>query len=142
MHTAFTIVPIGTIRNQNDRAWLEIAAPYREAMHGLEDFSHIHVLYWFHENDTPDKRRVLQVHPCRNEDNPLTGIFATHSPLRPNLIANSLCKILSIREMKIHIDRIDARDGSPLIDIKCFIPSQRSFTDLRLPDWVPGKERH
>ena len=141
MQQKFTLVPIGTIRNQDDRAWLEIDTAYREAMRGLEAFSHIHVLYWFHENDTPDKRSVMQVRPCRDEANPLTGVFATHSPLRPNLIALSLCKITSIKQSVIHIDRIDARDGSPLIDIKCFIPSRRAFSDLRLPDWAPNKER-
>ena len=139
---AFRVNPVGEIHiRDGGGAMIDVYPEYSDALLGLEQFSHIIVLYWFHENDTPDKRRVMQVRPCRDEANPLTGVFATHSPLRPNLIALSLCKITSIKQNAIHIDRIDARDGSPLIDIKCFIPSRRAFSDLRLPDWAPNKER-
>jgi len=89
-----------------------------------------------HIYDTPEKRNVLQVHPRSNKKNPLTGVFATHSPLRPNLIAISICKILSIDGNTIRIDKIDAFEGSPVIDIKCFIPSKVAESDIRLPGWV------
>jgi len=79
---------------------------------------------------------VLQVNPRKDKRNPLTGVFATHSPMRPNLIALTLCKILDLDGTTIKIEEIDAIDGSPVIDIKCYIPSTRSFTDLNLPDWV------
>ena len=78
----------------------------------------------------------MQVHPRKDPDNPLTGVFATHSPLRPNLIGMSLCRILSIAADRIHLDRIDAFDDTPVLDIKCFIPTRRNLADLRLPDWV------
>ena len=131
----FQIFPVGFIRKQDDNVLIEIDKKYNEALLGLEQFSHINVLYWFHQNDTPEKRSTLQVHPCKNKKNPLTGVFATHSPLRPNLIAMSLCKILSIEGTTIKIDKIDAFDGSPVIDIKCFFPNKLSLPDVIVPNW-------
>ena len=136
MANRFMIVPIGYVRKKDDTAWIEIDDSYSDALLGLEGFSHIQVFYWFHKNDSPEKRQMLRVHPRKDKRNPLTGVFATHSPMRPNLIALTLCKILDLEGTTIKIDEIDAIDGSPVIDIKCYIPSTRSFTDLRLPDWV------
>ena len=129
------IVPLGVIRKDKNRIRIEIDPAYRDAILGLDGFSHIAVLYWFHENDTPGKRKILQVHPRRNKQNPLTGVFATHSPLRPNPIGLTICKIRSIKDTTIFIEDIDARDGSPVIDIKCFIPSSE-LGSVKLPDWV------
>lgn len=136
MKDSFNIFPVGVIQKQDENVWIEIYEKYNEALLGLDKFSHITVCYWFHENDTPEKRNVMQVHPRKNKENPLSGVFATHSPLRPNLIAISICKILTIEGNTIHIDKIDAFDGSPVIDIKCFIPSRALKPDIRLPDWV------
>jgi len=132
----YTIHPIGLIRKKEDAACIEILAEYRDAMLGLEGFSHILVFFWFHENDTAALRRTLQVHPRKDPSNPLTGVFATHSPMRPNLIGLTRCRILGVAGNRIAIDAIDARDGSPVIDIKCFIPDREPLADLRLPDWV------
>jgi len=136
MADTYTLHPIGLIRKKDDTAWIEIFADYREALLGLEGFSHIHVLFWFHENDTAELRRTLQVHPRKDPSNPLTGVFATHSPKRPNLVGLTRCRILGIDGNRIAIDAIDARDGSPVIDIKCFIPDAQPLADVRLPDWV------
>jgi tRNA-Thr(GGU) m(6)t(6)A37 methyltransferase TsaA len=136
MKDRFDIFPVGVIQKQDENIWIEIYEKYNEALLGLDKFSHITVCYWFHENDTPEKRKVMQVHPKNNKENPLSGVFATHSPLRPNLIAISICNILSIEGNTIHIDKIDAFDGSPVIDIKCFIPGRALKSDIRLPDWV------
>ena len=131
----FQIFPVGFIRKKDDTVLIEIDKKYNIALLGLEQFSHINVLYWFHQNDTPESRNTMQVHPCGIKTNPLTGVFATHSPHRPNLIALSLCKILSIDGTIIKIDKIDALDGSPVIDIKCFFPTNLSIPDVRVPDW-------
>lgn len=136
MNDGFYIFPVGTIKKLGESTRLEIFEKYTDALLGLEDFSHIKVLYWFHENDSPDKRAILRVHPRKNENNPLQGVFATHSPVRPNLIAISICRILNINGNAIEIDEIDAFDGSPVIDIKCFIPGATSKSDVRVPDWV------
>ena len=135
MTNSFQIFPVGFIKKKDDNVLIEIDEKYNDALLGLEQFSHINVLYWFHQNDTPKSRNTLQVHPCGIKTNPLTGVFATHSPHRPNLIALSLCKILSIDGTIIKIDKIDALDGSPIIDIKCFFPTNLSIPDIRVPDW-------
>ena len=136
MKEAFQIFPIGVVKKQNEKVWIELLDVFLEGLLGVEGFSHIYVLYWFHENDTPDKRKTLQVHPRGDKNNPLTGVFGTHSPLRPNLIALTLCKIISISDNRIEIEDIDARDGSPVIDIKCYIPDQIDDPAYRVPAWV------
>ena len=136
MPSTFHVVPIGTIHKTDAKTWIDIESAYLPAMDGLDGFSHINVFFWFHENDHPDGRRVLKVHPRKDNANPLTGVFATHSPLRPNLIGMTLCRILAVTPPAIIIDTIDAIDGTPVLDIKCYIPSSRTFENLRLPDWV------
>ena len=136
MKDRYYIFPVGVIKKENENVRIEVYKEYRKALLGLDDFSHITACYWFHENDTPEKRKTMQVHPRKNKQNPLSGVFATHSPLRPNLIALSVCKILSIMDTTIFIEKIDALDGSPVIDIKCFIPSRALKADIRLPEWV------
>ncbi len=133
--TAFQVYPIGVIHKRDDVVRIEIYPEYSDALSGLEQFSHINVLYWFHENDTPDQRSILRVHPCGNEQNPLTGVFATHAPVRPNPIALTLCKIVSIGGNQIFVDDIDAYDGSPVIDIKSYFPHSINVEDIRVPDW-------
>jgi tRNA-Thr(GGU) m(6)t(6)A37 methyltransferase TsaA len=135
METCFKIFPIGIIRKQNERVTVEVYEQYADALQGLHQFSHILVFYWFHENDVSPKRTTLRVHPRGNRANPLTGVFATHSPVRPNLIGLSICKILSIAETIIHIDKIDAFDGTPVIDLKPQLPGAYS-EDIRTPNWV------
>jgi len=136
MTQSFVLNPVGTVRNPGGQAWIEVFDEYGDALLGLDGFSHIHVFYWFDQNDSPEKRRTLQVHPRKDPANPLTGVFATHSPRRPNLIAMTLCRIRAIRDNRIEIDEIDAYDGSPVLDIKCYIPESIAKTDVQLPGWV------
>lgn len=136
MTAAYQIFAVGRIRKKGPSVCIEIEDAYQEALLGLEQFSHMHVLYWFHENDTPLQRRILQVHPRGNPRNPLTGVFATHSPVRPNLIALTLCRILSVQENRIAIDGIDARDGTPVIDIKAYTGRNEAAPPIRVPEWA------
>jgi len=133
----FKLYPVGEVKKQRGSTKLCIFDRYRDALKGLDGFSHVLVLYWFDENDTPQKRIILQVHPRGNKKNPLTGIFACRAPVRPNLIALSLCKILSIKNDIITVDKIDAFDGSPILDIKPYIPSiDGEPKGVRVPDWL------
>ena len=136
MPTSFSIKPIGVVRKNEDGVRIEVFEAYTHGLLGLEGFSHVYVFYWFDQNDTPAKRQTLQVHPRKDPSNPLTGVFATHSPLRPNLIALTRCKIAAIAGNIIAIDDIDAHDGSPVIDIKCYIPDSPDESNVRVPDWV------
>jgi len=132
----FQIFSIGVIKKTKHTTIIEIYKKYEDALLGLHQFSHVIVCYWFHKNDTAEKRNILQVHPRGDRRNPLTGVFATRSPVRPNLIGISICKILSIDGNIIHIDKIDALDGSPVIDLKPYIPRDDSIPDARVPEWV------
>ena len=136
MPESFRISPVGVICKKEEATWIEIFEPYCDALLGLKSFSHILVFFWFHENDTAERRKTLRVHPRKDTKNPLSGVFATHSPRRPNLIGLTLCKIKSIRDNRITIEEIDAFDGTPVIDIKCFIPGSTPNADVRVPDWV------
>ena len=136
MPESFQIFPVGVVSKKEEATRIEIFEPYGDALLGLEDFSHIHVFFWFHENDTADRRKTLRVHPRKDKKIPLTGVFGTHSPLRPNLIGITICKIKSIRNRRIEIEDIDAFDGTPVIDIKCYIPGSTSEANVRVPDWV------
>jgi len=136
MPQSYSIDPIGVVRKNDAGVQIEIFNDYTDGLLGLEGFSHIFVFYWFHQNDTPEKRKTLQVHPRKDPRNPLTGVFATHSPRRPNPIAQTLCKIVAITDHTIEIEEIDAYDGSPVIDIKCYIPGSPRGSDVRVPGWV------
>lgn len=114
----FTMSPIGWIRKADGKTTIEIEKKYEPAMLGLDQFESIWVFYWFDRNDTPEQRSILQVHPRRNPDNPLRGVFATRAPVRPNLIALSRCRIVSISGTIIEIDGIDAFPDTPVLDIK------------------------
>ena len=136
-HSFFKLYPVGTVERKGKTAHLRIFKKYADALKGLDGFSHMFVLYWFDKNDIPKKRSVLQVRPRGNKSNPLTGVFACRAPVRPNLIALSLCKILSVEGCFIHIDKIDALDNSPILDIKPYIPAIDSVKNhFKMPDWL------
>jgi len=117
--TVYKVSPIGRIHNKKGKpVTLEIFDKYIPALHRLEYCSHVVVVWWFHKNDTPERRKIMKVHPRGNRNNPLTGVFATHSPVRPNLIAITTCKVLSVKGGIVTIDRIDAFDDTPILDLK------------------------
>lgn len=137
MPQTLEILPIGVVRKEGATpAWIDIAPEYEQGLLGLENFSHITVLYWFDRNDTPESRRILRVHPRKNKANPLTGVFATHAPVRPNPIALTICKLLSMQGHRLCIETIDALDGSPVVDIKGYIPPKGEELQARVPTWV------
>ncbi len=133
---SFQLNPIGTVKRQGKQTFLEILPQYSPALDGLAGFSHVWVLYWFHENDTPEERATLKVHPRRDPANPLTGVFATRSPVRPNLIGLTACRILKVNGNIVEVAGLDAKDGSPIVDLKPYIAKGDSIPDAAAPDWV------
>ncbi|MEW6532518.1 MAG: tRNA (N6-threonylcarbamoyladenosine(37)-N6)-methyltransferase TrmO [Thermodesulfobacteriota bacterium] len=136
MSSEYRIYPVGEVQKKRGTTVLKIHEPFRDALLGLDRFSHVIVFFWFDRNDTPEKRRILQVHPRRDARNPLTGVFATRSPVRPNLIGHSIAKIKSIKDGSIMVDEIDAFDGTPIIDLKPYIPAGDSIPGATVPEWV------
>lgn len=114
----YTMSPVGWIRKTGEKTFIEIDKRYQPAMMGVESLQSIWVLYWFDRNDTPQDRSVLQVHPRGDASRPLRGVFATRSPLRPNLIALSKVNVLSVVDNIIEIDGIDAFADTPVLDLK------------------------
>jgi tRNA-Thr(GGU) m(6)t(6)A37 methyltransferase TsaA len=114
----YEVNPIGWVRKTDGRTIIEVNRQYQPALLGVDQLDAIWVLYWFDRNDTPEQRAILQVHPRANPENPLRGVFATRAPVRPNLIALSRCRIISVQENIIEIDTIDAFPDTPVLDIK------------------------
>jgi len=134
--TVFSLYPIGVVKKHDKKTEIVVDQKQAPGLLGLDGFSHVIVFYWFDKNDTPQKRSVLQVHPRGNKQNPLTGVFATRSPARPNLVAMSVCKILSVKGNVIEVDTIDAFADSPVLDLKPYIPKLDLRTDATVPAWV------
>ena len=118
MAAVYEVRPIGWVRKTYDSTTIEVDAQYQSALLGVEELDEIWVLYWFDRNDTPQQRSILQVHPRGNPENPLRGVFATRAPVRPNLIALSRCRVISVKANIIEIDSIDAYADTPVLDIK------------------------
>ena len=102
MAEVYSIQPIGHVTKSSDKTTLKIFPQFQDGLLGLNGFSHVLVFYWFDRNDTPEKRATLIVHPRGNKANPLTGVFATRSPFRPNLIGLSVCRIKSVDDAGHH----------------------------------------
>lgn len=143
MSRDYTVKAIGSVDKKSGRTALQILPEYKDALSGLNGFSHVIVFYWFDKNDTPENRAILKVHPRRDKNNPLTGVFATRSPFRPNPIAFSVCKIISVEDCTIVIEGIDAFSGSPIVDLKPYIPRSDCVSDATVPGWLksgPGSK--
>ena len=108
-----------------ETAHIELDEPYRAGLDGLERFSHAIVLYWMHQ-----ARRDLIVQSPKHSPVP-RGVFGLRSPLRPNPVALAVVRLLSIDVSagRIEIDAIDCLDGTPLLDIKPYLPSVDSVPD-------------
>lgn len=128
---SFSLVTIGVIRSvlkqKEDAplfytegapdAWLEIFPPFTEAFHRMEAGDDIIIITWLHQAN----RDTLKVHPRGNPAHPLTGVFSTRSPDRPNPLELHRAKILEIKNNRLHIDAIEAIDGTPVVDIKAVV---------------------
>ncbi len=136
--TTFILEPIGRVERRQGKIFVVIDPAYGEALTGIEDFSHLWVIYWFHGNDTPEKRHTLKVHPRGNPANPLTGVFATRAPVRPNLVALKACRLVGRQENRLEVVGLDAWDGSPVLDLKPYIPQIDAVPEAVIPTWAAG----
>jgi len=125
---------------QNSVSELVIDTDLNGILDGIEDFSHIMVLYWAH-HVSPDGRTLLKGHPMGRRDLPLTGIFATCSPARPNPVCLIAVRLLGRKGNVLNVEGLDAVDGSPLIDIKPYVPGYYAVSDARRADWMMQIER-
>ena len=107
---------------------------YSRALDGIDSFSHVVVLFWLH-GIRSGERRILKVHPRRDMSLPLTGVFATRSPARPNPIGITAVKLLKREGNVLTVQGLDAINGTPVLDIKPYIPEDFSGPEIKVADW-------
>ena len=105
-----------------------------ESLQGLTEFSHVEVLFQFHEVE-PSKIVTGARHPRNNKSWPQVGIFAQRGKSRPNLIGSTICRIIRVEGTKLFVAELDAIHGTPVLDLKPvmaeFLPRQM----IRQPAW-------
>lgn len=99
-------------------AWLEVNSAVAEGLEGIAVGNEIIVITWFHES----RRDVLKLHPRGDKTNPLTGVFATRSPDRPNPLGLHRVTVLEIAGNRLKVGPIEAIDGTPVVDLKPVLP--------------------
>ena len=114
---------------------LDIYSEFEGILDGIEDFSHALVLYWAHFVGL-EGRRLIKVHPMGRKDLPLVGLFASCSPARPNPICVSAVRILERRGLTLRVEGLDAVNGSPVVDIKPYLPYYYAVENVKLSDWM------
>ena len=105
---------------------------YREGLKDIDGFSHVFLLYHFHLCDG----YALQVRPFM--DDKVHGIFACRAPKRPNPIGLSIVKLVRVEGSILYIEDVDIVDGTPLLDIKPYVPLFDTVTDVRT-GWLTGR---
>lgn len=126
--TSFILHPIGVIHSAltsrkgaprqgyegAPEAWLEVNAEFAPALDGLAAGDAMIVITWLHQSD----RSTMKVHPRSDPNNPLTGVFATRSPDRPNPLGLHRVTVLEIAGNRLRVAPIEAIDGTPVVDLK------------------------
>ncbi|PVX27162.1 MAG: tRNA (N6-threonylcarbamoyladenosine(37)-N6)-methyltransferase TrmO [Candidatus Bathyarchaeum sp.] len=121
------------VRDKNVVSKIVFREDYIEALEGIEEFSHMFVLFWLHEMSDTD-RGIMKVHPRGRSDMPLLGVFATRSPHRPNPIGLTRVKILKTEQNVVTVQGLDAYDGTPVLDVKPF-DSWDTTKDFKVAEW-------
>ncbi|MBW5486315.1 SAM-dependent methyltransferase [Streptomyces bambusae] len=106
-----------------------------EALYGLADFSHLEVVYHF-DRVPVDRIETGARHPRGNEDWPLVGIFAQRGKNRPNRLGVSRCRIVKVDGLDVHVEGLDAVDGTPVLDLKPYLEEFGPRGEVRQPEWA------
>lgn len=140
------IEPIAFVRNrvreprphgwERDESTIELRPDLAATTEGLERYSHVTVVTWLHLVPAAEQRRRLKM----AEWVPEQGILATRSQLRPNPIGVTVCELRKVDGARLTVRGLDAVDGTPVLDIRPYIPFYDSLPDARVPEWArpPG----
>ncbi len=138
--------PIGIVRNgyleKPDRPWeeiesaIEVDPSLQEALDGIEGFSHVIVLFWLDRVEDDERGRVLKQHPQRQEHLPQVGIFAIRTMSRPNPIGLTSVRLLERKGSTLRVMGLDALDGTPVVDLKPYLPRGDCWPDATVPWWI------
>jgi len=114
-----------------DTSQIHLLPRYAKGLGGLQGYSHIIVLFWVH------KAKEWKM-PKNHNKPPHVKLFATRMPVRPNPIGMSVVELLdfSTDSGQITVKGLDALDGTPVLDIKPYIPNFDSYIDASVPDWL------
>jgi tRNA-Thr(GGU) m(6)t(6)A37 methyltransferase TsaA len=142
-----TLIPVGVVRStrtkpENDnwdaeRARIELdpAQFVPEALAGLAEFSHVEIVFFLDRVD-PGKVEKAARHPRNNANWPKVGIFAQRGRNRPNQIGVTICKIVSVDGLSVHVEGLDAIDGSPVLDLKPWVAEFGPRGPVTQPTWI------
>jgi len=145
---SMTLKAIGIIRNGINQpprqGWREVVSEIvvnsslAQALDGLEEFSHIIVLYWMHQV-TASGQLPTKVHPMGKQELPSVGLFATRSPNRPNPVGKATVRLLLRQGNILRVEGLDAINGTPVIDIKPYFPGYDSAANAKVPQWITNQ---
>ncbi|MEU2505123.1 SAM-dependent methyltransferase [Streptomyces sp. NPDC007863] len=131
-----------------DDEWGGVAAVIRlderfgaDALAGLDAFSHVEVVYHF-DRVPAEKVETGARHPRGNTDWPLVGIFAQRGKNRPNRLGVSRCRLLRVDGREVHVEGLDAVDGTPVLDIKPYMTEFGPRGATAQPGWATEIMRH
>ena len=119
IHTEFKAIegmPIQPTGANGIKGTIEIKDKFVDGLKDLNGFSHIHIIYLLHKVEG----YLLEVKPFMDDN--IHGVFATRSPKRPNRIGMSVVKINKVEGNTVYIENVDVLDGTPLLDIKPYVP--------------------
>jgi tRNA-Thr(GGU) m(6)t(6)A37 methyltransferase TsaA len=135
--------PIGVVQNEFregiPEGWetalhrIVLEPQWTPALEGIEEFSHIYVLFWLHGIHGEIQ---LHVHPENRADLPEVGILATRTPRRPNPIGLQVVELVSREENVLTVRGLDALNGSPVLDLKPYLPRGDAVAGARTPEWL------
>lgn len=112
-----------------------LADELRDILDGIEDYSHIVIIYWAH-HITESARKLKKVHPAGHEDYPLKGIYSTCSPARPNPILMTVVRLIKREGNTLFVSGLDAIDNSPVLDIKPYVSNLFPQEGVLIPEWM------
>ncbi len=125
-------VPIQPKAAEGVKGTVEVFDEFKEGLADLDGFSHVILIYHFHLSEG----YTLKVKPFL--DDTRRGLFATRAPRRPNPIGVSVVPLVRIDGATLHVTNVDIIDGTPLLDIKPYVPEFDREVDVRV-GWLTGK---
>lgn len=140
------LTPIGIVRNgvkePQPHGWADVVSrivikpDISDALLGLDGYSHVIVLFWPHRVPDDVRGSKRQLHPMDDERNPLMGVLATRSQIRFNPVLVSPVRLLGVKGNVLRVRGLDAIDGTPVIDIKPYMPHYDAVADAKGPRWL------
>jgi tRNA-Thr(GGU) m(6)t(6)A37 methyltransferase TsaA len=132
IHSPFTEIggmPIQPAGAEGVKGSVDVYSQFKMGLQDLQGFSHIYLLYHFHRVTESQ----LMVIPFM-DDQP-RGLFATRAPKRPNPIGLSVVRLVGIEDNVLHVENLDVLDGTPLLDIKPYVPAFDHF-EVQQAGWL------